>query len=62
MMPMRCVTLEPSWNKKNRPPKWTAGGARRKLDVRYEMLMMIEVVITANSLPGALLRLNRSST
>ena len=26
------------------------------------MLMMIEVVITANSLPGALLRLNRSST
>tara|TARA_B100000085_G_C18424521_1_gene464127 strand:- start:420 stop:608 length:189 start_codon:yes stop_codon:yes gene_type:complete len=62
MMPMRCVTLEPSWNKKNRPPKWTAGGARRKPDVRYEMLMMIEVVITADSLPGALLRLNRSST
>jgi len=26
------------------------------------MLMMIEVVITADSLPGALLRLNRSST
>ncbi|MBQ87785.1 MAG: hypothetical protein CL433_02910 [Acidimicrobiaceae bacterium] len=62
MMPMRCVTLEPSWNKKNRPPKWTAGGARRKPDVRYEMLMMIRVAIMGASLPGGLVRLNRPST
>jgi hypothetical protein len=31
-------------------------------DVRYEMLMMITVAITASILPGALLRLNQSST
>lgn len=28
-------------------------------DVRYEMLMMIEVVITKSTLPGGFLRLNR---
>jgi len=47
---------------KNRPPKWTAGGARRKPDVRYEMRMMIEVVITKITLPGGLRRLNRQPT